>query len=177
MPTFEHSFTVAAPLEAVQAFHASTEALKRLTPPPIFVDLHEVEPLGEGSNSHFTMWFGPVPVRWHARHVDVDESGFTDIQIAGPLQSWRHTHTYTALDDRRTRIEDRIEYSYPNGVRGLPARLAFNGPGLALLFAYRGWMTRRALGAGTHRLPLLLAALPLALLLLWRWAKGERDAP
>ncbi|MDX1664088.1 MAG: hypothetical protein R3272_09855, partial [Candidatus Promineifilaceae bacterium] len=66
---------------------------------------------------------------------------------------------------------------YPNGVRGLPARLAFNGPGLALLFAYRGWMTRRALGAGTHRLPLLLAALPLALLLLWRWAKGERDAP
>ena len=174
MARFEHSFTVEAPLEAVQAFHASTDALRRLTPPPIFVALHEVEPLGEGSNSHFTMWFGPAPVRWHARHVDVDEHGFTDVQVAGPLQSWRHTHTYTPLGEQHTRIDDRIEYSYPDGLSGVPARLAFNRPGLALLFAYRAWMTRQALEPGASRLAPTVAILFLGLMVLWRLAARKR---
>ena len=51
MPVFDYSFTVDAPLEAVQDFHHDTSALKKLTPPPTIVQLHSIEPLGEGSVS------------------------------------------------------------------------------------------------------------------------------
>ena len=66
MPVFDFTFSVRAPLQAVAAFHHDTRALKRLTPPPVFVQIHSMEPLAEGSRSEFSMWFGPVPLRWVA---------------------------------------------------------------------------------------------------------------
>ena len=47
MPDFKHEFQVDAPVEKVAEFHSSTLALKRLTPPPMFVQFNQIEPLGE----------------------------------------------------------------------------------------------------------------------------------
>lgn len=77
MPTFTYTFVVNAPLTAVAAFHHDTRILKKLTPPPIFVQIHRYEPLGDGSEAEFTLWFGPLPVRWLAVHLEVGEHGFT----------------------------------------------------------------------------------------------------
>ena len=144
MPIFETSFTIPAFLPAVAAFHRGTEALRQLTPPPIFVQLLQVEPLAEGSRSEFILWFGPFPVRWVAVHSKVDSlHGFTDTQVSGPLAAWQHTHRFEALNRGETRIHEHIEYEYPPGWRGLWARLLFNPLGLRLMFAYRAWATRR----------------------------------
>lgn len=176
MPQFSHTFEVDAPLEAVTAFHGDTAALKRLTPPPIFVQIHEVEPLGEGSRSTFTMWFGPLPARWQAVHRGVSSHGFTDEQEGGPLRRWRHRHTFEALDARRTRIVDQVVYEHHPGARGLLTRLLFNRPGLASLFTYRKWATRWHLRPAQERAALarrgaLLGLMPLASLLLWLWRR------
>jgi len=61
---FTNTFWVKAPIQAVAEFHSSTTVLKRLTPFPMFVQIHNLEPLGEGLFAEFTMWFGPFPVRW-----------------------------------------------------------------------------------------------------------------
>ena len=82
MPVFDYKFTVQASLQAVRDFHGDTSALKRLTPPPTIVQLHDIEPLAEGSISKFTLWFGPLPLRWVA--IRVSDFGFTDIQSEGP---------------------------------------------------------------------------------------------
>jgi ligand-binding SRPBCC domain-containing protein len=149
MNTFNYRFTVRAPLAAVAEFHRDTRALQRLTPPPIVVQLHQVEPLGEGSVSEFTMWFGPLPVRWTAVHSKVYPlHGFTDTQACGPLQAWQHTHRFVALDDQTTQISERIEYEHWAGPPGWPSRLLFSGLTLRLMFAYRAWATRRAVEAG-----------------------------
>ncbi len=149
MPQFQHSFTVAAPLPAVAAFHSHTRALKTLTPPPILVSIHQAEALAEGSIAEFTLWFGPFPVRWKAVHSHFDPlHGFRDTQVSGPLANWQHTHLFTALDDSHTRVEDRIEYAYQGGWTGLWTRLVFNYLGLRSMFAYRAWATRRAVRAG-----------------------------
>jgi ligand-binding SRPBCC domain-containing protein len=145
MQTFETSFAVRGSLEAVANFHHDTRALKVLSPPPIFVQLHHVEPLAEGSISEFTLWFGPLPVRWKARHQNVDRlHGFTDDQIAGPMKHWTHTHTYTDLGDGRVQVKDHIEYEHHGGLRGLLSRLLFAPIGLRFLFFYRELATRRA---------------------------------
>ncbi len=146
MPVFEYDFTANASLDAVRRFHHETRALKRLTPPPVIVQIHRADPLGEGSVSHFTMWFGPLPINWVAVHSGVGPQGFTDTQVSGPMKFWQHTHRFTALDERHTRVDEHIEYEYPDGIRGILARLLFSPPALRLMFAYRAWVTRRLAG-------------------------------
>ncbi|NBT12822.1 MAG: hypothetical protein EBS56_04445 [Planctomycetia bacterium] len=145
MPQFDYSFTVPAPLAAVQRFHSDTSALKRLTPPPTIVQLHEIEPLAEGSVSKFTLWVGPLPLHWTAVHRGVSPRGFTDVQVAGPAARWEHTHTFTPLDASTTRIDEHIEFEHKRGVWGVVTRLLFSRPNLLLMFAYRRFITRRSL--------------------------------
>jgi ligand-binding SRPBCC domain-containing protein len=146
MPVLDHAFTVRAPLSAVAEFHRKMSVLKTLTPPPLIIQLHKVEPLAENSISEFTMWFGPLPVKWTALHFNVHPlNGFTDIQTSGPLKSWKHVHHFTAEGERLTRVNDHIEYEHHDGLRGLFTRLAFPLFGLRLVWAHRAFVTRRAL--------------------------------
>jgi ligand-binding SRPBCC domain-containing protein len=150
--SFTHAFTVRAPLAAVSGFHRDTSALKRLTPPPIVVRLHRVEPLAEGSAAEFTLWFGLLPVRWQAVHRQVDPlHGFTDVQQRGPMRWWRHTHRFEAQGQQATRISEHIEYAHYPGWRGLLSQLLFSPLALRLLFWYREFVTRLALEARPHR--------------------------
>lgn len=142
MPTFDFSFAVNAPLSAVQAFHSDTSALKRLTPPPTIVQLHSIEPLAEGSVSKFTLWVGPLPLRWTALHRNVSPRGFTDVQASGPAARWEHTHTFTPLDAATTRIDEHIEFEHKPGFWGVVTRLLFSRPNLLLMFTYRKFATR-----------------------------------
>ncbi len=145
MPVFEYAFTVQAPLDAVRAFHHDTSALKRLTPPPTIVQLHRIEPLAEGSVSEFTLWVGPLPLRWKAVHRDVSDHGFTDVQAEGPAAKWEHTHTFTALDEKTTEVREHVEYAHRRGPWGWVTRVLFAKPNLQVMFAYRKWVTRRQL--------------------------------
>ena len=142
MPVFDYRFLVTAPLEAVRDFHRDTSALKRLTPPPTIVRMHEVEPLAEGSVSRFTLWVGPLPLRWTAVHRNVSEHGFTDIQVDGPAEKWEHTHTFTPLTKDVTEVREDIEHEHKKGLWGRVTRILFARPNLYLMFTYRKWVTR-----------------------------------
>jgi ligand-binding SRPBCC domain-containing protein len=153
MPVFDYAFTVDAPLEAVAAFHNDTSALKKLTPPPTIVQLHSIEPLAEGSVSKFTLWVGPLPLRWTAVHRNVSPRGFTDVQAEGPARRWEHTHTFTPLSDRTTEIREHVEYEHKGGFWGIVTRLLFSWPNLFFMFTYRKLATRwhlRRNAAGRH---------------------------
>ena len=142
MPTFDYHFQVNAPLKAVSAFHHDTSVLKKLTPPPIFVQIHAYEPLAEGSTAEFTLWFGPFPVRWKAVHSDVSDRGFTDTQVSGPLKKWQHTHRFTSIENQRTEVSEHIEYEYEGGIKAITGRLLFSKPALTMLFTARMFLTR-----------------------------------
>ena len=142
MPVFDFAFTVRAPLQAVADFHSDTSALKRLTPPPTIVQLHSIEPLAEGSVSKFTLWVGPIPLRWTAVHRGVSARGFTDVQGEGPARRWEHTHTFVPLDADRTEIREHIEYEHKPGLAGLLTRVLFSWPNLFFMFTYRMLATR-----------------------------------
>ena len=142
MPVFDYRFTVRASLEAVHEFHRDTSALNRLTPPPTIVQLQEIEPLGEGSISRFTLWVGPLPLRWEAVHRGVSEHGFTDVQSQGPAKKWEHTHTFTPVTEGTTEIREHIEYEHKTRFWGIVTRLLFARPNLYLMFTYRKLATR-----------------------------------
>ena len=141
MPVFDFRFVVRAPLHAVRDFHHDTRALKRLTPPPTIVQLHEVDPLAEGSVSRFTLWVGPIPLRWKAIHSGVSEYGFTDVQAEGPAKRWEHTHSFASATENTTEIHEHIEFEHKRGFWGIITRLLFARPNLYLMFTYRKFAT------------------------------------
>jgi ligand-binding SRPBCC domain-containing protein len=150
MHVYEHRFVVNAPLAAVSAFHSSTLALRKLTPPPVFVQFHHIDPLGEGSISAFTLWFGPLPIPWTSQHSDVDPlRGFTDTMIRGPFARSFHRHGFEAIDATHTAVTDHLEYEYRPGLRGWLGWLLYSPLSLPILFAYRAWATKR----GAERKP------------------------
>ena len=145
MPVFDFVFNANATQAAVREFHRDTRALKRLTPPPVIVQLHDIEPLAEGSVSRFTLWMGPLPIRWKAVHRDVTDQGFTDVQVEGPAQKWEHTHSFIEQGANLTQIREHIEYEHKPGLWGVVTRLLFARPNLLLMFTYRKLVTRRVL--------------------------------
>ena len=146
---FEKTSTLPATLDALLRFHEDPRALARLTPPPIVMRLHRDErrSLSEGE-IEFTLWFGPIPIRWIARHEPgPTPHSFADSQVKGPLAYWRHEHIFSEVDGG-VRLTDRITLAHRRGPLGVLTRLAFDGLPLRLLFAYRHWRTRRALARG-----------------------------
>ncbi|MFP3855277.1 MAG: SRPBCC family protein [Anaerolineales bacterium] len=143
---YKHRFKVEAPLAAVRQFHQRMESFKALTPPPIIVQLHRApENPGQGDEMEFTLWLGPLPVRWLAEFTQVDQDGFTDLQKHGPFKRWVHHHHFTSQPNGSTVIEDRIEVEIGLGM--LTPIAVGMWLGLPLLFLYRQWRTRRALAS------------------------------
>lgn len=154
--TFDYTFTVPAPVEQVAAFHNHPRALTLLTPPPLRVELLDInQPTGvptsqqeivEGTRLRFNLWFGPFPIFWEAVHSAVGPGGFTDTQVSGPLAFWQHTHTFLARPDGKTQVHEHIRARYATGLRGLWGRLLFSVPGLQFLFAFRKKATIENIG-------------------------------
>ena len=136
-------YQVNAPLEAVSFFHHDTRALIKLTPPPVIVRMQRIEPLANSSQSEFTLWFGPLPVRWLAIHTQVDpENGFIDTQARGPMKSWVHTHHWQRVSPDVTLMEERIEFEHLPGSAGIVTRLLFAQVMIKLMLQYRKWIIR-----------------------------------
>jgi ligand-binding SRPBCC domain-containing protein len=142
---FRHTFLVRAPLVAVADFHQQSASMGAITPPPVIVNVHQAPArLGEGDEMNFTLWLGPLPLRWQARIQDVTPASFTDRQVRGPFRRWTHYHLFVPVDEAATMVVDQIQ-AMPRchplwGPVGLGMWLS-----LPILFAYRGWKTRRLL--------------------------------
>ena len=144
---YQHRFEVNAPLAAVAEFHAQSASMGAITPPPVVVRVHRAPArLDDGDEIDFTMWLGPLPLHWLARIEDVSPTGFTDRQLHGPFRHWVHRHTFTPVDETTTAVVDEIKLELRSNLWwklvGLGMWLS-----LPLLFAYRGWKTKRLIQA------------------------------
>ena len=140
---YHHRFEVQAPLKAIADFHRQSASMGAITPPPVIVKIHHApEILQEGDEMDFTMWLGPLPIRWVAAIEDVSPTGFVDRQIRGPFTRWEHRHTFVPVNTTTTAVIDEVtaELSSNPFWRALGYGMWLN---LAVLFAYRGWRTRQ----------------------------------
>lgn len=140
---YQHRFTVNAPLAEVVAFHSQAASMGDITPPPILVRVHAAPArLSEGDQMDFTMWLGPLPVRWVAQIEQVTPTSFVDRQVRGPFASWEHLHTFQPVDAHTTIVLDRVTATLKPDWFWKAVGMSM-WAGLPILFAYRGWKTRR----------------------------------
>jgi ligand-binding SRPBCC domain-containing protein len=142
---FEKRTVFKTTLESMNRFHQDRSALGTLTPPPIFIQVHnDGRTALTAGDLDFTLWFGPLPIRWLARHeVMPGKEGFLEWQVKGPLKSWRHEHIFEPVEGG-VALHDRVTLEHHSGWRGLMTRLMFDGLPLQFLFFYRHWRTGRA---------------------------------
>jgi len=93
-------------------------------------------------------------VRWVARIVEHrpphavafgEEARFVDEQESGPFKSWRHEHDFERVDEKTTRMLDRVTYRVPLGPIGWLADVVFVRRKLGEMFRYRHEQTKRLL--------------------------------
>ena len=73
---YQHHFTVNAPIQRVADFHSRASSMAAITPPPFVVRMRNTPAvLEEGDRMDFTMWIGPLPVRWVAQIENVPPPG------------------------------------------------------------------------------------------------------
>ncbi len=142
---FHHRFRVHAPLAAVTAFHRQPASLAAITPPPVLVRIQSAPAeLDEGDDMAFTLWLGPLPIRWLARIENVTANGFLDRQLSGPFRHWLHRHTFVTLNPAITEVYDTISAELRDEPqwRLLGQAMWYSLP---ILFTLRARKTRRLL--------------------------------
>jgi len=136
-------FTVPAPQPFVAAFHGRSGSLVAITPPFMPMHLQQASAqLGAGDEIAFTLWLGPLSVRWRVRIGQMHSEGFTDHIIERPYKTWRHRHTFRTLDNGTTEVLDEIGFSLKPHAPWSPIGLAMT-IGFPLLFFYRAWKTKQ----------------------------------
>jgi ligand-binding SRPBCC domain-containing protein len=144
---YKHLFRVKAPLASVARFHADSSSMGSITPPPVIVRVHSAPALlGENDRMDFTLWLLLLPLHWVARIQDVSPRGFTDVQLSGPFESWQHHHEFCPQNEYWTEVHDTVQATLSrNPVKWLIGLCMWIS--LPVLFAFRGWKTRRILDA------------------------------
>ena len=143
---YSHEFEVDAPIDQVVDFHSRSASMSQITPPPLITQIHQAPTvLNDGDEISFTLWLGPCPIHWRASIERTSATGFTDRQISGPFAKWEHHHTFVAIDNGRTTVHDEITAEVKASLywRLIGMVMWLNMP---ILFAFRGWKTRRILG-------------------------------
>jgi ligand-binding SRPBCC domain-containing protein len=150
MPIIRSRSRVAARVDVVFTFFDDPANLPRLMPPPVQIRLVRIDPSPPqaGSLFEFEYGLGPIQRRWLIRLVErVENEGFVDDTISGPMRRFHHSHTFTPARRGGTWIEDRIDYHVgPDGLLG--AGLDFiAGIVMRLTFIWRQARQRQLLGA------------------------------
>lgn len=128
MTTLQESFIVAAPLAEVWRLHADpARALPALSGPDVDVRVLAADlPLRETSRVLLELrWRAGPALRWTSR-IDAwsppepgsNTAWFVDELERGPFATWRHQHWFERIDDRRTRVIERVRYEVGWGPLG-----------------------------------------------------------
>jgi ligand-binding SRPBCC domain-containing protein len=157
--TLERKQQIGRGRDEVFAFFSDAFNLERITPRFLRFRILTKRPVRveAGTLLDYRLSLFGVGFYWQTRIEEWQpEDYFSDVQVKGPYALWRHTHSFEALDDRRTLMRDRVEYAIPYGVFGSLAHRLFVRRSLERIFDYRAEMTARLLEPGATDRPVQL---------------------
>lgn len=124
MKYFYNEFVVNSNIEKVWVFYTDLKHLEIISPSDI--KLHLIEStdkiLKKGTVACF---YGKIIIsaQWCSRITFFEKYEYVDEMIQKgnkrpPFRLWSHTHTFNEIDDRKTRVVDKIVFELPFGLVG-----------------------------------------------------------
>ncbi len=131
---------IAIPVEKVFSFFEKPENLFEITPDWLnfrFDNKGGQSQTCEGAEFDYTIRWFAIRIKWHAtiseyRHPEM----FTDIQVQGPYDMWRHLHTFEPVPEG-TLMRDFVTYRIPFGLMGNILHSIMIKKQLKDIFSYR----------------------------------------
>ena len=112
----KRELTLPLPREEVFAFFSDAKNLELITPAQLNFKITSPQPieLRKGALIDYQLSLHGLPMRWRTEITAWDPPyQFVDTQLKGPYSQWIHTHTFTEIDAKNTRIEDEVRYRLP----------------------------------------------------------------
>ncbi len=128
------------PLAEVFEFFSRPENLARITPPRLGFKILTPPPIEmkPGALIEYHIRVFGVRLHWVTLITEYEPPHrFVDLQKKGPYRLWHHTHTFKALDPRRTLITDEVQYALPFGPLGVMAGGLFVRRDIESIFEHR----------------------------------------
>ena len=137
------------PVERAFSVFENPNNLLDVTPPWLNLRVTNPQPvtMRTGVEIQYELrWLG-MPLRWTSRITEYEPPvSFVDEQVRGPYASWRHRHTFEAIE-HGTLVGDCVHYSLPLGVCGGLAHALVVGRQLRRIFTFRQDAMARLIGA------------------------------
>jgi len=127
-------------LDRAFGFFSRAENLEAITPPWLRFEIVTPTPIEmrAGTRIRYRLRLRGVPVSWLTEIEEWDPPhAFVDRQLKGPYALWHHTHSFEAVDDRRTRMLDVVRYGHRLGPLGSVAEHLIVRRDLRRIFDYR----------------------------------------
>ena len=143
MPLFERFTSISQERQELFEYHANPGAIDRLIPPWEKVRIERrSDSLAVGSEVILRNSIFGVPMRWHAKHTQLDApKSFQDVQLSGPFKSWVHDHYFENGHLQNSILRDHIQFEVKFGSLGTLA-LPIIRSKLESMFAYRHLTTQ-----------------------------------
>lgn len=139
------------PIDEVFAFFSDAENLERITPPWLSFRIVSPRPIDMAAGAQIVYrlkWRG-ISMRWVTQIAEWQPPyRFVDVQLSGPYQLWRHTHTFEP-DGNGTRINDEVRYRLPFGPIGQIVHALSVRRNVRAIFEYRSRAIQQILSANT----------------------------
>ena len=156
MPTLEFETLIAAPIDKVWAFFEDvTRALPAIYAPADRVEVEHADLPPAVGGKVIILARGPFGnIRMVAKFVEHrpphavvfgEEARFVDAQESGPFKSWWHEHDFERIDEKNTRMLDRVKYRVPFGPIGAIVDWVYVRRKIKKMFRYRSEAVKRAL--------------------------------
>ncbi len=157
MEKVESIFWVPAPIDEVWTFFSNPRNLAAITPKHLHLEIESASDIHDGSTVVINLrpFRLPKTIRWLSKIHDVvsvgNERMFVDIQAAGPMAHWKHSHFFSAGSTQTTNsdgksveianggtwIRDLVEWKVPFGALGTLVAGSFSRKQINAMFDLR----------------------------------------
>ncbi len=105
-----------SPIERIFDFFADAGNLERITPPELNFHIITTQPIDikKGTLIDYQLKLRGFPVKWQTIISEWNPpNSFVDRALKSPYKQWIHRHTFTAVSENKTLIEDEVKYRLP----------------------------------------------------------------